>query len=142
AIKELDFLGDNLGAIVLYLAFILPRAIMKPPFNIHHLPLPKLLVTDLGQHVLRNDGMPGRLLVVCSALIFPAAVGCHGKGRHCCALRGIVHLRVTAEPSDEGNLINHQGCLLFFASWANCSTCTREAETGASRGVSYNRGVG
>ena len=112
-IKELDVLGDHLGAIVLYLALIFPRAIMKPPFNVDHLPLRKLLVTDLGQFIPRNDGMPGRLFVVSSALIFPAAVGCHGKGRHGCALWGIVHLRVTAEPSDERNLIHHRECLLF-----------------------------
>src|SRR6266498_4035369 len=78
AIKELDFLGDHLGAQVLYLALIFPSAIMKPPFNIHHLPLRKLLITALGQHVPRDDGMPGRLFVVSSALIFPAAFGCHG----------------------------------------------------------------
>ena len=48
AIKEPDFLGNNLGAIVLYLALIFPNAIMKPPFNIHHAPLRELLVTDLG----------------------------------------------------------------------------------------------
>ena len=34
AIKELDVRGDHLGAIVLYLALIFPRAIMKPPFNV------------------------------------------------------------------------------------------------------------
>src|SRR6266513_2702192 len=75
---------------LLALALIFPRAIMKPPFNIHHLPLRKLRVTVLSQHVPRNDGMPGRLVVVSSALIFPVAFGCHGKGRHGCAVRGIV----------------------------------------------------
>ena len=38
-IQELDVRGDHLGAIVLYLARIFPRAIMKPPFNVDHLPL-------------------------------------------------------------------------------------------------------
>ena len=114
AIKELDFLGDHLGAIVLYLALIFPRAIMKPPFNVDHLPLRKMLVTDLCQFIPRNDGMPRRLFVVRPALIFPAAVCCHGKVRHCCALRGIVHLGVTAEPSDEHNLINHRDASFSF----------------------------
>jgi hypothetical protein len=84
AIKELDLLGDRFGAIMFYLVLILPIAIIKPSFNGDHPPLRKILVTDLGQLTPCHDGMPGRLFMVSSALIFPAAICSYGKGRHGC----------------------------------------------------------
>src|SRR5271166_4411444 len=106
-IQEFDPVGvDEIPVVLGSRLFVVPRLRALPAFEINAGAFVKVFAGDLCQATEGLHGKPFRVFLRCAVFVLPSFRGGDGKLRYGRSLLAVLNFRITAEISDQQNLLH------------------------------------